>query len=88
MYIDFHSHILPGADHGSDSLEMSLSQLENAKAAGVSTIVATPHFYPDVDNVPDFLARREKAYDMLCAENTTGIKIVKAAEVQLGLDLV
>ena len=87
MYIDFHSHILPGADHGSDSIEMSLSQLEYAAAAGVSTIVATPHFYPDVDNIPDFLARREKAYDELCAANASGIKIVKAAEVQLGINL-
>lgn len=87
MYIDFHSHILPGADHGSESLQMSLSQLEYAREAGVSTIVATPHFYPDVDTIPDFLARREKAYDELCAANTSGIEIIKAAEVQIGINL-
>lgn len=87
MYIDFHSHILPGADHGSDNLSMSLSQLEYARDAGVSIIVATPHFYPDSDNIPDFLRRREKAYDELCNANTSEIKIVKAAEVRLGINL-
>ncbi|MEE3459824.1 MAG: CpsB/CapC family capsule biosynthesis tyrosine phosphatase, partial [Candidatus Faecousia sp.] len=41
--IDFHAHILPGADHGSDGLETSLRQLALAEEAGVDTIVATPH---------------------------------------------
>ena len=43
--VDFHSHILPGVDHGSASLEMSVEMLKTAKKAGVATIVATPHFY-------------------------------------------
>lgn len=83
MYVDFHSHILPCADHGSDSLEMSLSQLANAKKAGVDTIVATPHFYANEDTVDQFLARREKAYDELVSAGTHEIEIVKAAEVRL-----
>ena len=87
MYIDFHSHVLPGADHGSDSIEMSLSQLERAKEAGIDTIVATPHFYPSKDDVEEFLARRERAYNELAKVNTTGIKIVKAAEVQLAVNV-
>ena len=40
---DFHAHILPGADHGSDGMETSLTQLALAEAAGVDTIIATPH---------------------------------------------
>lgn len=40
---DMHCHILPGVDDGSDSLEMSLSMLEAAKAAGVTSMVCTPH---------------------------------------------
>ncbi|MBQ8004004.1 MAG: hypothetical protein IJ299_02820 [Oscillospiraceae bacterium] len=87
MYVDFHSHVLPGADHGSDSLEMSLSQLSFAKAAGVDTIIATPHFYPDVDNIPEFLARREAAFRELESANTTGIELIRGAEVQLGINL-
>lgn len=83
MYVDFHSHILPCADHGSESLEMSLSQLKNAQKAGVDTIVATPHFYPNDDTVEQFLARREKAHNELVSASTRGVEIIKAAEVSL-----
>lgn len=83
MYVDFHSHILPCADHGSESLEMSLAQLHNALKAGVDTIVATPHFYANEDTVEQFLLRREKAYNELVSAGTYGIDIVKAAEVRL-----
>ena len=34
MRIDMHSHILPKADHGSDSLECSIKQVEKAKSKG------------------------------------------------------
>lgn len=83
MYIDFHSHILPCADHGSESLEMSLSQLQYAKKAGVSVIVATPHFYLTEDTVESFLERREEAFENLAKHNDSGIEIVRAAEVQI-----
>ncbi len=83
MYIDFHSHVLPRADHGSDSLETSLSQIRYAKEAGVGTIVATPHFYMWEDTVDEFLGRRERAYRELEEANDYGVKIVKAAEVQI-----
>ena len=46
--IDIHSHILPGVDDGSQSLDESLELLEIAAESGVHTIVATPHC-----NVPD-----------------------------------
>ena len=85
MYVDFHSHILPGADHGSLSLKTSLAQLRNAAAAGVDTIVATPHFYIEEDSVESFLRRREESFSLLCENNSSGIEIVKAAEVQLGI---
>lgn len=40
---DVHSHILPGVDDGAADLEESLAMLEAAKAAGVTSIVCTPH---------------------------------------------
>ena len=58
--IDFHSHILPGADHGSSSLETSLAQLELMKDMGTSVAVATPHFYPNNHTLQSFLKLREK----------------------------
>lgn len=42
--IDIHSHILPGVDDGSLSMDMTRRMLAAARAAGVEAIVATPHF--------------------------------------------
>lgn len=41
--IDIHSHILPGLDDGSPSLEESIAMLQTAAAAGTTDIVASPH---------------------------------------------
>lgn len=87
--IDFHSHILPGADHGSDSLKTSLAQLSFAKAAGVDTVVATPHFYPAHDTMGEFLSRREETSAELAANKPVDSpRIALGSEVHLcaGLD--
>ena len=60
--VDFHAHILPCADHGSDSLETTLWQLKSAAACGVRRIFATPHFYPNSHTVDGFINRRDEAF--------------------------
>lgn len=65
MIIDFHSHILPEMDDGSESLEMSLNMLELAGDQGVSHVLATPHFYPHRENLDAFLQQRDRAEGML-----------------------
>lgn len=42
--IDIHSHIIPGIDDGSKSMEMTLEMLKNAEKEGIKEIVATPHY--------------------------------------------
>lgn len=88
MIIDFHAHILPKLDHGSDSLENSLNQLNAAKKAGVNVIVATSHFYSSRDDINSFISKREVALDVLNRANETGIKIIPAAEVQISHDFI
>lgn len=83
MYVDFHAHILPGTDHGCDDLRMAISQLRYAEAAGVDTIVATPHFYLDEDNIESFLARRDAAMRLLMSHYDGDIRIIPGAEVTL-----
>lgn len=63
--VDFHSHILPGVDHGSKSLEVSLAQLELASKYSVKKIIATSHFYPHKHTVESFLNVRSKAFSEL-----------------------
>ena len=41
--IDIHSHILPGVDDGSPSIDVSLEMLRMAAENGTTDIVATPH---------------------------------------------
>lgn len=65
--IDFHSHILPGIDDGSDSVEKSLYMQKLCAGQGVDIIVATPHFYAWQDRVEEFLERRENAYQSMLA---------------------
>lgn len=79
---DFHSHILPCADHGSDSLATSIGQLEVISSYGIERVVATPHFYPMRDNVDVFLARRDS-----CAETLASADIENAPEVYLGAEV-
>ena len=63
--VDFHSHILPGIDDGSKSVEESLELLRMEKAQGIGCVVATPHFYPNYDSPGDFLARRNRSEKQL-----------------------
>ena len=80
--IDFHSHILPGVDHGSTSIKTSLSQLDLAADSGIKTIVSTSHFYPHHHTVERFIERRNSAYDELVGQKSASHpQIILAAEV-------
>ena len=66
--IDFHSHLLPGIDDGSDSISVTCTMLGAWKDQGITDVVATPHFYADHNDPERFLSRRNKAIDSLvCA---------------------
>ncbi len=80
--IDFHAHILPGCDHGSDGIETSLRQVGLAKEAGVDVICATSHFYGHQSSVEHFLEKRARCWLKLRSHlNACDPKIVLGAEV-------
>lgn len=86
--VDFHAHVLPGIDHGSKNLEVSISQLQGAKSAGVDTIVATPHFYGWKQDFSEFLKLRADAWTTLQPHaEALGVQVAPAAEVTLYRDL-
>ena len=68
--VDFHSHILPGVDDGSRSVEESLEMLRTEAQQGIGTVVATPHFYANHDTPERFLNRRAVAWEKLQAAMT------------------
>ncbi len=47
--IDIHSHILPGVDDGSQTMEESLSMAEIYLENGIDEIIATPHYIEETD---------------------------------------
>lgn len=82
--VDFHSHILPGADHGSYTVETSLAQLRSAQKNSVKRILATPHFYPNLHTISYFIANRSSAIAALKAAKTPDMPEFKVgAEVLL-----
>lgn len=84
---DMHCHILPGVDDGARDLRESLAMLEAAKAAGVTSIVCTPHCR---DPYFDFDAMWE-AFRLLKAHTggfpmRMGFEVNHAKLMELGLD--
>ena len=82
--IDFHTHILPGIDDGSDSLEQSIAMLRMEADQGVTHVVLTPHFYPRYDNPESFLTRRAEAAQALrraMADHNGLPEVILGAEV-------
>ena len=79
--IDVHTHILPGIDDGSKSVEMSLQMLRISAQQGVKTVVATPHFYPTRNNPEKFYEDRQKAWEQLGQLPEDLPRVILGAEV-------
>lgn len=81
---DFHAHLLPGIDDGSDSTETSLAMLEMWRRQQIHRIAATPHFYADRTDPRRFLKQRGEAYEVLRkAMDSAGVhaELILGAEV-------
>lgn len=82
--VDFHSHILPGVDDGSKTVEESLELLRMQAQQGVAQVVATPHFYANHDTPERFLRRRAAAWEALreaMAQEAGMPQVILGAEV-------
>ena len=82
-FVDFHTHILPSVDHGSDSMETTLSQLKLACDHGITKIFATSHFYPHQHTVEAFIEKRNNAYLKIKEAGISTPEIKLSAEVLL-----
>ena len=52
--VDMHSHLIPGIDDGSQSIEESIHLIEQLQAYGYKKLITTPHImYPGFENGPD-----------------------------------
>ena len=90
--VDIHSHILPGIDDGSESVEMSIQMLRDSMAQGVDTVISTSHCYlREESDIDAFLGKRQKSYDILTQavqkEKNPLPKIRLGAEVRIENDV-
>ena len=81
--IDWHSHLLPGIDDGSQSVSESLSILSELVSQGVDVVAATPHFFANDESVSSFIERRQLSYNRMVEQNSSGHpKILLGAEIK------
>lgn len=81
---DFHTHILPGIDDGSASVDESIKMLKMQQEQGVQTTLLTPHFYAQQMYPDTFLEKRKQSLDRLKAALPTDLasmRLVLGAEV-------
>jgi protein-tyrosine phosphatase len=82
MLLDLHTHILPDCDDGAKTVKISLELLKTMKSQGITTVVATPHFYPDSDTIDEFKARVSSAFGKL-----EKVKAKDLPEILIGCEL-
>lgn len=80
--IDFHAHILPGADHGCSSVDEAEEQLKLLADCGVDTVVAAPHFHPKYMTVEQFNRTRRA-----CVQNLADARIPRDMRILIGAEV-
>ena len=82
---DLHTHILPGIDDGAQTIEESIALLKAELKSGVDTVALTPHFNLSAAEQPDFVIRRNQAYNALSdaiRKHDLPIELILGAEVK------
>ena len=73
--IDLHSHILPGIDDGSKSLEESLEMARIAQSEGIKKIINTSHYHPEFEyKMGKSLLSEVQKFNKILKENNIDIK--------------
>lgn len=77
---DWHSHVLPGVDDGSQNIEDSLEILRHFDTLGVDTLWLTPHIMEDYPNTTEKLKTKFEEFSKLWDGN---VKLRLASENML-----
>ena len=84
LRVDLHSHLIPGIDDGSQSMEESLSLLRGMREAGYEKVITTPHIMSDAyRNTPDIIKKGLSTLREAVQKEGIAIAIEAAAEYYL-----
>lgn len=89
MFIDLHTHILPGIDDGSADLEMSFEMARVAVAEGTRYLACTPHITPGIyENRSADIRLRVRELQSALDKADIGLKLVAGADIHIAPDLI
>ncbi len=83
--VDLHSHLIPGIDDGSGSMEESLTLLRHMERLGYEKIITTPHVMVDIYRNTS-AGIKEGLVALQAAARSEGIKITIEAGAEYYLD--
>ena len=83
--IDLHSHILPGLDDGSRTVEDARALARRAGADGVTAIAATPHVRSDYPTRPGEMERGVGRLREDFVEQGIDVEVLHGGELDLGM---
>ncbi len=84
LKVDIHSHLIPGIDDGSQSIEESISLLKGIEALGYKKIITTPHIMSDAyKNTPEIIKSGLSTLQKAAKKENILIEIDAAAEYYL-----
>lgn len=84
MGADMHSHLIPGIDDGSKSLEESLTLIKRLKGYGLNKLIITPHVMTEFyRNTPDIIQSGLEDLKQALLKENVSIKLEAAAEYYL-----
>ena len=82
--MDIHSHLIPGIDDGSKSMESTLGMIGSLKALGFGQFITTPHIIQNVwNNNREIIQQGEIAVIESLSSNNQEIPFKAAAEYML-----
>ena len=83
--IDLHSHILPGLDDGSRTVEDARALARRAAEDGVTAIAATPHVRSDYPTGPEEMERGVSRLREDFLEQGIDVEVLPGGEIDLGM---
>jgi protein-tyrosine phosphatase len=81
--IDLHCHVLPGIDDGPETIEGSVELARMALAAGIDTLVATPHVNSRTPNDAATIAAALARLRQRLAEESVAVEVLPGAEIAM-----